>query len=51
MSAGLTKKAVRDAVAIVNKNIEVIKQVRITASKGIQAVESSTEKVKAAMMW
>ena len=51
VAAGLTKKAVSEAVAKVEANREKIKQARDTANKGMQAVESSTQKVKAAMMW
>lgn len=51
VAASLTKKAVSDAVAKVDANMEKIKQARNTANKGMQAVESSTQRVKSAMMW
>lgn len=50
-AAGLTKKATREAVFVIKANVDEIKQTRNTATKGVQAVERSTQKVQAAMMW
>ena len=50
-TAGLTKKATREAVSVMKANMDEIKQTRNTATKGVQAVERSTQKVQAAMMW
>ena len=42
-AAGLTKKATREAVFVIKANIDVIKQTRNTATKGVQAVERSID--------